>query len=63
MTQVQNKEFCKQFGKPPGKVAKSPIRTSLWGAEDELKKSPKDYTIDHPDIEWLRLKHFTVSHR
>ena len=26
-----------------------------------LKKAPKDYPTDHPAIEWLKLKSFTVS--
>jgi uncharacterized protein (DUF2461 family) len=26
-----------------------------------LKKAPKDYPPDHPAIEWLKLKSFTVS--
>jgi uncharacterized protein (DUF2461 family) len=60
---VKDKEFCKQFGSPPKGSAKASKRTSLWGAEDELKRSPKDYAPDHPDIDWLKLKHFIVTHR
>lgn len=60
---VKDKNFCRLFGSPPKGAEKSPKRTSLWGAEDELKRSPKDYAPDHPDIDWLKLKHFTVSHR
>lgn len=30
---------------------------------DQLKTSPKDYDQDHPHIELLRRKKFTVSHR
>ena len=63
LRQVVDKDFCKEFGAPPKGAAKSTKRTSLWGADDELKRSPKDYSPDHPDIDWLRLKHFTVSHR
>ncbi len=31
--------------------------------EDVLKTSPKGYLSDHQDIEYLKLKSFTVSHR
>lgn len=31
--------------------------------ELKLKKTPKDYPVDHPAIEWLKLKSFTVTHR
>ena len=30
--------------------------------EDKLKKAPNGYSVDHPDIEFLRLKSFTASH-
>ncbi|UZJ52637.1 hypothetical protein CBS101457_001957 [Exobasidium rhododendri] len=60
---VKQKDFCKLFGSPPAKGAQGGKRTSLWGTEDELKRSPKDYRPDHPDIDWLRLKQFIVSHR
>jgi len=29
--------------------------------EDKLKKAPSGYSVDHPDIEFLRLKSFTAS--
>ena len=29
---------------------------------DKLKTSPRDYEADHPYIEYLKLKSFTVSH-
>lgn len=29
---------------------------------DKLKTSPREYELDHPYIEYLRLKSFTVSH-
>ncbi|MFN8406810.1 MAG: DUF2461 domain-containing protein [Sphingobacteriaceae bacterium] len=31
-------------------------------AEDKLKTTPKGYSVDHPDISYLQLKSFTVSH-
>jgi len=31
--------------------------------EYQLKKNPRDYAADHPAIEWLKLKSFTVSRR
>lgn len=37
---------------------------SVFGDMDRelvLKKAPKDYPPDHPAIEWLKLKSFTVS--
>jgi uncharacterized protein (TIGR02453 family) len=30
--------------------------------EMKLKKPPKDYPADHPAIEWLKLRSFTVTH-
>jgi uncharacterized protein (TIGR02453 family) len=40
---------------------------SYWGDldedKDQLKTSPKGYSQDHPHIELLRRKHFTVSKR
>jgi uncharacterized protein (TIGR02453 family) len=30
--------------------------------EDKLKTSPKGYSSDHPDIEYLRLKSFAIAH-
>jgi uncharacterized protein (TIGR02453 family) len=30
--------------------------------EYKLKKAPKDYPVDHPALEWLKLKSFTVTH-
>jgi uncharacterized protein (TIGR02453 family) len=30
---------------------------------DSLKRPPKGYPADHPDVEWLKLKSFTISHR
>lgn len=61
---VEDKQFCKYFGSPPKKGAKpGGTRTSLWNSFDELKKAPKGYPSDHDDIAWLRLKHFTVSHK
>ncbi|HEY1023729.1 MAG TPA: DUF2461 domain-containing protein [Sphingobacteriaceae bacterium] len=32
-------------------------------AEDKLKTAPKGYPADHPDIEYLKLKSFTVMHK
>jgi len=29
--------------------------------DDKLKKAPSGYSVDHPDIEFLRLKSFTAS--
>lgn len=43
-----NKAFRKYFGGISG---------------DKLKKTPKDYSADHPDIELLRLKDFTAVHK
>ncbi|MDJ1482018.1 DUF2461 domain-containing protein [Cytophagaceae bacterium YF14B1] len=34
-----------------------------FSEEEKLKTSPKGYPSDHPDIEWLKLKSFTVSCR
>lgn len=31
--------------------------------EDKLKTAPKGYPADHPEIEYLKLKSFTVSHK
>lgn len=30
--------------------------------EDKLKKAPSGYEVDHPEIEFLKLKSFTASH-
>lgn len=35
--------------------------TFQLGQEDKLKKAPKGYEADHPQIEFLKLKSFTVS--
>jgi len=32
-----------------------------FSEEEKLKTAPKGYRPDHPDIEWLKLKSFTVS--
>lgn len=61
---VEDKTFCKYFGNPPKKGAKpGGNRTSLWNSFDELKTAPKGFPSNHEDIVWLRLKHFTVSHK
>jgi uncharacterized protein (TIGR02453 family) len=45
---VENKSFKKYFGD--------------LDTEAKLKTVPKGYPADHPDIEYLKLKSFTVSH-
>ncbi len=45
---VSDKKFKKIFGK-------------LWD-EDKLKTMPKGYSVDHPHIEFLKLKSFLVIH-
>ena len=30
--------------------------------ESQLKKAPKGYVVDHPDISYLKLKSFVVTH-
>jgi len=42
---IKNKEFIKYFGKIDG---------------EKLKKAPKGYPADHPDIELLKLKSYLV---
>ncbi len=43
-------------------VNQAPFRNSVvLDQEDKLKKAPSGYSIDHPDIEFLRLKSFTAS--
>jgi uncharacterized protein (TIGR02453 family) len=45
------------------KIAQSKNFRSNWGAidGDSLKTAPKGYSADHPAIEWLRLKSYTVA--
>ena len=45
------------------KIAQNRSFSSTWGAieGDSLKTAPKGYAADHPAIEWLRLKSFTVA--
>lgn len=45
---VENSAFKNYFGSPD--------------TEHKLKTVPKGYTVDHPDIEYLKLKSFTFSH-
>ena len=33
----------------------------LFKTEDKLKRAPKDYPVDHPEIDLLKLKSFTVG--
>lgn len=47
-TIIENEDFKEYFGKP--------------GTEYKLKTVPKGYSIDHPEIEYLKLKSFTFSH-
>ncbi|HUH20076.1 DUF2461 domain-containing protein [Albibacterium sp.] len=43
-------------------VNQAPFRNSVvLDQDDKLKKAPSGYSIDHPDIEFLRLKSFTAS--
>lgn len=37
-------------------------RYCTLGNEDKLKKAPSGYDLDHPAIEFLKLKSFTASH-
>lgn len=34
----------------------------ILNQEDKLKKAPSGYEIDHPEIDFLKLKSFTASH-
>jgi hypothetical protein len=45
------------------KIAQSRSFSATWGTidGDSLKTAPKGYAADHPAIEWLRLKSFTVA--
>jgi uncharacterized protein (TIGR02453 family) len=36
---------------------------SVLDSYDSLKRPPKGYPADHPDVGWLKLKSFTISHR
>lgn len=45
---LANKEFRKYFGELEG---------------EQLKRAPKGYEVDHPEIELLRYKSFLGSHR
>jgi len=45
---IASKEFRKYFGEPD--------------QEYKLKTMPKGYTVDHPEIEYLKLKSFTFTH-
>lgn len=73
---VSSKEFVDMFGPPrttkvekkkgkkqSGKDATPLEKVNLWGSSNELKKCPKDYPSDHPEIEWLKLKSFWVEKR
>jgi uncharacterized protein (TIGR02453 family) len=44
----KEKKFKKNFAK-------------FWD-EEKLKTAPKGYAKDHPHLEWLKLKHFIVTH-
>ncbi|MDN5200767.1 DUF2461 domain-containing protein [Fulvivirgaceae bacterium BMA10] len=46
-------------------VIEKPAFRKLFGEieGDKLKKAPKDYAIDHPDIELLKLKSYIIIHR
>ena len=44
----KEKKFKKNFAK-------------FWD-EEKLKTAPKGYAKDHPRVEWLKLKHFIVTH-
>ena len=46
---LENKEFKKLYG--------------TLDREQSLKTAPKDYDKDHPAIEFLKLKSFTVTHK
>lgn len=45
---IDNPDFKKYFGGPD--------------QEYKLKTMPKGYSVDHPEIEYLKLKSFTVTH-
>lgn len=45
---VEQKKFKDTFGE-------------IWG--DRLKRAPKDYPEDHPQIEYMKLKDFVVLHK
>lgn len=42
-------------------IARLQTKGYVLDQEDRLKKAPGGYAIDHPDIEFLRLKSFTIS--
>ena len=48
---LSDPDFIKLFGGIDG----------LFKTEDKLKRAPKDYPIDHPEIDLLKLKSFTVG--
>ena len=45
---VESKKFKETFGE-------------IWG--DKLKRPPKGYDVDHPQIEYLKLKDFVALHK
>lgn len=45
---IANKDFVKYFGEMEG---------------EKLKRAPKGYDVDHPEIELLRYKSFLATHR
>lgn len=48
------------------KLVEAPAFKENFGSfneEDKLKTAPKEYSKDHPDIEFLKLKSFTVSRK
>lgn len=47
------------------KVVENPLFVNFFGnldSEYKLKTCPKGYDLDHPEIEFLKLKSFTFSH-
>lgn len=45
------------------KSSKDTRRSSLWNASDELKRAPKGFDPDHPQVNWLRLKSYFVEYK
>lgn len=68
---VSSDEFVQVFGMPRTKSEKKKRgeknpqnkKVNLWGSPDELKTCPRmaGVTVDHPEIEWLKLKSFWVE--
>lgn len=69
---VSSKEFVDMFGplrekleKKKGKKSKGEAvelkKINMWGSQVLLKVPPKGFNLDHPEIEWLKLKSFWVG--